>query len=626
MRSINHVIKLFLVFWAICFDLHAASGVYPLRDIVEGQYVVKLRDNLDTNQSLSSIKSIINEARTKAKKTQIDLSSVKIKPTLIESFSNKNHKVSLKSNYNTLFKSTVLLDISPNVISKEELLEVLNRHYLVIYAEPVFRRSIGIEREDTLQTARSAFNLENTQNTITPIEQWYMQKMNQPEAKEFLSQQEINTGGDPSVVIAVIDSGVDLQHPEFEGRLWINPNEIPGNGIDDDLNGVVDDIHGANFVSDSISGDITDYHGHGTHVAGIVSANNDESGIVGIAHNAKLMVVRAAASNGSLTSIDIAESILYAAENGADVINMSFGGRHSSFLERDALATAYNSSVLVAAAGNNALPNDIRCGSPNEIFYPASYSYVIGVMASDNEGNLASFSNYDCIPKDAVEYELAAPGQYIYSTLPDGGFAAWDGTSMAAPIISASSALLRSFYSDKDVYSSRFIMGQIAGTLDGNEPDIFAALTEHSLPDLSVLRSHLLDSKRLSAFNDVDGRVDSGETIELALELKSHWGGANDVTVTLLPRSVNGSEDDPYVDMVIDQVVMGDIGAFNTLNNFEFNDDSEITGFNEAFLFNVAPETPNNYLLSFSVLLEAKDLNGEQYSRQFDNVINPRSV
>ena len=205
-----------------------------------------------------------------------------------------------------------------------------------------------------------------------------------------------------------------------------------------------------------------DDHGHGTHVAGIIAAQAGNGiGGVGVAYNVQIMAIKAAQYSGVLAASDIAEGIYYAVAQGADVINMSFGGYARSQVEEDALAVAFGQAVLVAAAGNDGKVN-LPC--------PVRPRYVPGGLQLGAGGDglrlqaavAAGFSNCDCTPHDTHEYELMAPGVDIWSTLPNGQYAAWDGTSMAAPVVSGIAALARTKWSDKDVYSSRFIMGQIA--------------------------------------------------------------------------------------------------------------------------------------------------------------------
>ena len=206
-----------------------------------------------------------------------------------------------------------------------------------------------------------------------------------------------------------------------------------------------------------------DDHGHGTHVAGIIAMENNNVGGVGIAYKSKIMPIKAGGSDGTLYSSDIAKGIEYAYKNGADVINMSFGSSAHSALIENALQDAFNSCVLVAAAGNDGKPTaDCPLGGQN--MYPASYSYVIGVMAYDEANSFASFSNWDYKPNANAEYEVVAPGVNIYSTLPNGRYATWNGTSMAAPMVSAEAAILRSSLKRQRYIFIKIYNGTISGS------------------------------------------------------------------------------------------------------------------------------------------------------------------
>lgn len=277
------------------------------------------------------------------------------------------------------------------------------------------------------------------------------------------------------VVVAVIDTGVDYNHKDLADNIWTNPNETPGNGVDDDNNGYVDDIHGINATSSGgyygdmygsvmYAGDPMDDHGHGTHVAGAIAMTAGNGGGIGLAYGAKIMCIKAGSADGNFASNDIARAIKYAADNGADVINMSFGGEEKSTLVETALKDAAKDAVLVASAGNDGLPTSEAAanGYKNcKDVYPAGYNCVIGVMASDNNDKLACFSNWDYISGKGCEYEMAAPGTEIYSTLPDNRYAVWSGTSLSASCVSAAAAIIRSEYPNKNKYDARYIMGQL---------------------------------------------------------------------------------------------------------------------------------------------------------------------
>lgn len=244
------------------------------------------------------------------------------------------------------------------------------------------------------------------------------------------------TTGSSSVTIAVVDSGVDLSHPDLSANLWQNGGEIPGNGLDDDLNGHVDDSFGWDWVGGDA--DPTDLNGHGTHVAGIAGARgNDGVGIAGTAWQSKLMALRALDHEGIGTSLDIALAFRYAASNGAKIVNASLGGGGYSQTIAYEIAAAPG-TLFVTAAGNGGADS---VGDDNDSFssYPCNLSLenVVCVAASDKLGQLASFSNFGDQTVD-----LAAPGTSILSTIPATKWAYGSGTSMATPFVAGAAALL----------------------------------------------------------------------------------------------------------------------------------------------------------------------------------------
>jgi hypothetical protein len=439
-------------------------------------------------------------------------------------------------------------------------------------------------------------------------QQWHLSAAHAPEAWQWLADNGLPPGGSHDIVVAVIDTGVDLNHPDLAANLWTNNREVPDNGVDDDGNGYVDDVHGADVIVNS--GNPMDDHGHGTHVAGIIAAQaNNGIGGVGVAYNVQLMAVKAAQYSGVLASSDIAEAIYYAVAQRADVINMSFGGYARSQVEEDALAVAFGQAVLVAAAGNDGKVN-LPCPFGRDM-YPAAYNWVLGVMASTSSGGLAGFSNFDCTPHDSHEYELMAPGVDVWSTLPNEQYAAWDGTSMATPIVSGIAALARTKWADKNVYSSRFIMGQIAANATGGVggmADAYAALIVAPQPELSYLEHWLFDTAAQNATNDDDGIVDAGETIDLAIVIRNHWGKADPVTVTLEAWAEGAFQPDPYVTMITGTVSYGAVGSFNVDDNgLIYDAQGVIVGVRHPFRFSVDPNTPNDHVIPFRLTMTARN-------------------
>ena len=421
-------------------------------------------------------------------------------------------------------------------------------------------------------------------------------------------------------VVAVIDTGVDYTHIDLKDSMWKNTGEIPDNGMDDDGNGYVDDIYGYDFVEKD--GNPMDDHGHGTHVAGIIGMSPNNGGGVGLAYGAKIMAIKAGQSTGSFASSDIAKAIKYAADNGADVINMSFGGSGKSYLIEEALKDAFHDCILVAAAGNDGLPTTDAPTPPyflKEDFYPAGYNYVIGVMASDNNGNFADFSNWDYIIGSNCEYEMAAPGVSIYSTLPGNRYASWSGTSMAAPNVAAAAAILRSKYTDKNKYTSRFIMGQLVSATKDSSTfsdkhtsisypllNIEDSMTNLPKPRIKLNNFYMFDDSSIAADNNGDGIAQPGEVINLGFEAFNYWGTAKDVTITVDAIS-DGGVPNPHVEFITNSINMGEIGTFATYNNGFSYTDGALTGVTTPVTIRIKEGTSNDVQIKLNFTIIAKN-------------------
>ena len=241
--------------------------------------------------------------------------------------------------------------------------------------------------------------------------------------------------------VAVLDTGVQTDHPDLKSNLWENTKD-PSNGRDDDGNGVVDDRFGGDVVDGNGSGD--DEHGHGTHVAGIIGARGDnDRGIAGLCWSVKIVAVRVLDADGRGTTSQGIAGLDYAIAAGAKVINASFGGPTNSEIAREAIQRAKSKGVLlVAAAGNDGVDDD---ATPT---FPAAYpdSNILSVAATNSKDELASFSNYG-----AKTVDLAAPGDRIASTFWKSDYAYMSGTSMAAPFVAAAAAMLRKHHSSWDL-------------------------------------------------------------------------------------------------------------------------------------------------------------------------------
>ena len=278
------------------------------------------------------------------------------------------------------------------------------------------------------------WGLHNTGQTISGIETSTGKPDVDIDGLEALRVQQ----GKSAIVVAVIDDGVDLDHPDLAGRGWTNPGETPGDGQDNDGNGYIDDIHGWDFCHDDDTVHDDGHDGHGTHVAGTIAANLNGSGTVGVAPGVKIMALKFIDQDAGCGSDAMAiEAIDYAADNGATLINASWGGTGRNEVLDQTIADS--GLLFVAASGNSGLDLD----APGVDFYPAesNASNILTVGAIDMEGELTSFTNYG-----ATAVDLFAPGFNILSTYPSQSGCnpcyAWsNGTSMAAPHVTGIAAL-----------------------------------------------------------------------------------------------------------------------------------------------------------------------------------------
>jgi hypothetical protein len=254
--------------------------------------------------------------------------------------------------------------------------------------------------------------------------EWNINAVNAPEAWAA------GFSGD-GITIAVVDTGVDLDHPDLVNNLYVNTGEIRGNGIDDDGNGYVDDVHGYDFAARDA--DPNDVGGHGTHVAGTIAAGLNGFGATGVAPDATILPVRVLGNNGSGSTNAVASGIRYAAEQGADIINLSLGGGFSRAIQSAIDYAQDLGSFIVAAAGNEGASTP---GFPAR--FSAIYDNVLSVGAHNSSTRVAGFSN-DVGGSGAVQID--APGVGVFSTYVGGRYANLSGTSMAAPNVAGVAAL-----------------------------------------------------------------------------------------------------------------------------------------------------------------------------------------
>lgn len=334
---------------------------------------------------------------------------IKLRPDFVENEFPEGIKITRK------FKSGAML-IDSNI---PDLYETMQSDPGVEYIEPNHRLSVMSVGTATIYPITPGDPMYN--------QQYGLQKISAERAWENLG----HSSG--KIVVAVIDTGIDYNHPDLRENIYVNTREIPGNGIDDDKNGYIDDVHGWNFITGT--NDPLDDQGHGTHCAGIIGAMGDNDiGIVGVSWKIQLLPLKFLDSQGSGTIADAIKAIEYANDLGIPITSNSWGGGGYSQAMYDEIKRGQDRGHLfIAAAGNSRGNND---QTPS---YPASYKLdnVISVAATDKFDIMASFSNYG---KGSVH--LAAPGVDILSTYKGNQYASMSGTSMATPFVSGAAAYL----------------------------------------------------------------------------------------------------------------------------------------------------------------------------------------
>ncbi|MDD5626134.1 MAG: S8 family serine peptidase [Patescibacteria group bacterium] len=354
-------------------------------------------------------------------------------------------------------------------LSVEELQKIILERPEIEWAEPNYSFQIAYIPNDPLYH-----------------EQWYLDKIQTPQAWD------LTQGGSADVTVAVLDTGVDIDHPDLKNNIWLNKDETKGDGVDNDHNGYIDDINGWDFINNIPNpkpkfDEVFDVNGihHGTLIAGIIAGIGDNlEGTSGIAFKSKIMPLRVLNSEGSGTVEHVIQAVKYAVDNGAKVINLSFVGTNKSYFLAEALKNAWQRGVIIVAAGGNETtgePVNLN-NTPN---YPVCLdeddeNFIIGVAAVDSADKKASFSNYGskCI-------DISAPGTRIYGPLVYnsnyenfkeyyGGY--WSGTSIAAPVVSGLAALVWSvnpLLTQKQVQN--FIISQ-ADSIDSLNPNFAGQL------------------------------------------------------------------------------------------------------------------------------------------------------
>ena len=428
------------------------------------------------------------------------------------------------------------------VATVDEAIMMLERLPDVEYAEPNYIvRMMAASAEDTIYDHTDAKSY-----TKEPLysHQWGPGAINLPWLWEQPKSKK-------RPVIAILDTGVDIEHPDLKDNIWTNEAEINGaGGKDDDKNGFFDDIHGYDFVNNT--GVITDRNGHGTHCAGIAAAvGNNGIGITGANPDALIMPVQVMAKNGTGSVSTIIKGIDYANANGADILSMSFGGCGYSSAEEEALRKAfYNGKYLIAAAGNSGSDIYEPCLVVQSLVFPGAFSFVMGVMSTDKSGKLSSYSNYDsdgpyyadwAAEGSTIDeaqtywnYDIAAPGSKIMSTFLNGTYREMSGTSMSTPLVAGALSRLLQCRTYSSQESAMGVIIQNRDTVKSyNNLDVKASMEFDEMnvsPVLVVTNYQIVDT--INSGNG-DGKPNPGETIEIYPTVRCIYGNAYGVSVQM---------------------------------------------------------------------------------------------
>ncbi|MFW5707425.1 MAG: S8/S53 family peptidase [Bacteroidota bacterium] len=440
---------------------------------------------------------------------------------------------------------------STTITDKETLEEAINSlcmSGLVEYAQPWYIPKTMYTPDDPLMG--SQYYLDN----IKAYDAWEIEK------------------GDTSIVIAIIDTGIDLLHPDLVNDIAYNYHDSI-DGEDSDNDGYVDNFHGWD-LGENNNNPQWDVNAHGVHVSGIAAAStNNGTGMAGIGFNSRLLPVKVSDADGRL--VRAYEGIIYAADQGAHVINCSWGGTISpGQFGQDIInyAVLNRDAVVIASAGNN--DNEVRV-------FPASYGNAMSVAGTDINDYKWDGSSY------GTNIDLAAPGANIFSTWPN-GYIASNGTSMAAPIVAGAAALLRSHfpeYNALQIAAQLKVTTDIIDTIPANAAyaellgtgrlNIYRALTETNHPYLLFSGlEHSTEHYQLYS---------PGETFELGAEFINLLAPTNSITAILSSQS-------EYVEILNNQSVLGEVGHMENVNNFE-----------DPFLIRISENIPASHEITFTI-------------------------
>ena len=435
------------------------------------------------------------------------------------------------------------------------------------------------------------------------------------------------TQGDSSVVVAIIDTGVDYDHKDLKDNIWTNEDEIL-DGIDNDGNGKVDDIHGWDFLKSAANAaageddekednDPDDGQGHGTMVAGLAAGvTNNNIGVASIGWNCEIMPLRAGYKNtqgsGSINTLAANKAIKYAVDNGAHIINASYGAPVNDEVSADVMRAAFERNVVVIKAAGNS--------NSSQAYLPDAAPYVMTVAAVDDRDKKAIYSNYgEWISISAPGGNLSAGRPGVISTFPNDTYTQMQGTSISAPIVAGACGLVRAARPD---WTAAKVMMHIVDTADdiyGINPGFEGMLGRkgrvnvlqsvqqnfNSPPEFSIDQVSVVDIT-----GNGDGKINPGETVRMVLKIKNSWNDAKNVHVSL-------SSTDPTVDILRGETdfptILGlSTPGFNFMENthqpFRIKVDERTFPHNLPFTIDISTSSGYRQTIDFQVAIDAQVL------------------
>lgn len=468
-----------------------------------------------------------------------------------------------------------------------------------------------ISKSNEIEWAEPKFlyELEFTPNDPSYATQWNLSKIQASLAWDI-------NKGDTNIVIGIVDTGTDWDHPDLSVNIWKNKDEVAGNSVDDDGNGFIDDIRGWDFGGLTGTPDnnpIEDRPDHGTHVSGIASAvTNNSLGIASIGYKCKIMPVKTSQDNirSGLGQALIAfgyEGIVYAADNGAKIINCSWGGGAYSIFGQETINYAVSQgSLVVAAAGNSG-------GQNNN--YPSGYNFVLSVASTNSDDTKSSFSTY------GTTVDVSAPGNAIYSTWQNDTYATLSGTSMSTPLTAGLAALVASQFPN---YIALQIGEQVrvnSDNIDGINPNYQKLIGKGRINAYKSLVTTNSISARGIDFQyddnapggDGDGYFEAGETLNLGVAFVNYLNPTSNLSIQLTTSN-------SYVTIVSGNFFAGSVGTLQEFNNFS-----------SKYKIQLASNLPQNTVIklllnytdgSYSDYQWTETLGNPTYATQFGNDIS----